>query len=120
MKSLMLRECKKLSVTIVKELKFRMWFNYVNTVTLPLLNIFEPLSATTQFYIQAFSLKHKGFQEMKDTAFAQINLLEGILNVPKAIEIFKRPLPSSKDHIIPGNTLRSLMTAVMAVDAFNK
>ena len=103
----------------LQKLKFGMWHNYVRAFKLPLLKIFDPLSATTQFYIQAFSLRHKGFQEIKNTAFSRVHCLEDILNVSKAKEIFQRPLPSSKDHIISGNTLRSMITAVMVVDAFN-
>jgi len=102
-----------------QKLKFSMWHNYVRAIKLPILSIFDPLSATTQFYIQIFSLRHKGFQEIKNTTFSRVHCLEDILDVSKAKEIFQRPLPSSKDHIIPGNTLRSMITAVIAVDAFN-
>jgi hypothetical protein len=113
------RKYKALIPSLMQEFKFSTWYNYVNTFTLPLLRIFEPFSATTQFYIQAFSLRHKGFQEVKDATFSRIHCLENILNVSKASEIFQKPLPLSNDHIIPGNTLRSMITVVMAADAFN-
>jgi hypothetical protein len=113
------RRYKALVFSPLQKFKFGMWHNYVRAIKLPILMMVNPLSATTQFYIQAFSLRHKGFQEIKNTTFSRVHCLEDILNVSKAKEIFQRPLPSLKDHIIPGNTLRSMITAVMVVDAFN-
>ncbi len=112
------RKCKALLFSLKQEARFRAWHYYVCALKLPLLKISNPLSATTQFYLQVFSLKNQGFQKIKEAAFSRLDCLEGILDLAQAREIFKQPLPVADDHIILGNTLRSIITAVLAADAF--
>jgi len=100
------------------QLKFKLWHSYVEKVKLPTLRAVSPVSSTTQFYFDVFSLQDKGFQEVKNKAFSAVPCLEGILDIPTAVEILKRPLPSGIDHITPSNALRSLIAVIFTAESF--
>ena len=102
------------------ELKFKLWRAYARKIKIPVLHFTDPVNATTQFYVSVFSLRDRGFMALRKKTRNSLACLDGIMNVDMANELFDEMIPSGKDHIMPGNRIRTLLTVLLAAETFNR
>ena len=112
------KRCKALIRSFSKEFPYRSWRFYNEKIKFSILHYVSPHRATTQAYLQSFSLRDEGFLKLRKRTADFLPQADGILNIDFAREIFRRPIPQSKDHIISGNSIRALITAVSAIHTF--
>jgi hypothetical protein len=108
-----------LTPSLKNELRIKLWLIYNKNIKFPYLGFINPISTTTQFYVQAFSMRDRGFRQLKNRAAALVLCLEGILDVQTAKELLAKEPPKCIDHILLGNTTRSLITSILIAKSFN-
>jgi|GEM_PF-2095674 len=100
-------------------LSCRCWDFCARKLKIPFLRVFDPVSATTQFYVQVYSTNDKGFQNLTRAGLSNISLLEGVCDISEARRILKQPLPGT-DHIASGSSKRVILTLISLMQSFKR
>lgn len=111
------RKCKALAYNFRAQLNYKIW-RIQQEIKFPIFRCFSPARATTQAYVQSFSLHDKGFQKIRRKTYDFLPSLEGLLDVNAAKRLLGKPIPKHPNHIDSGNPVRSLISAVWAVNTF--
>lgn len=111
------RKCRALVYNFRRQLSYKIWY-ISQEIKLPILRRFNPARATTQAYMQSFSLHDKGFQKIREKTYDFLPSIKGVLDINTARNLLGKPIPKHPNHIDAGNSIRALITAVWAVNTF--
>lgn len=112
------KKCRALAPNFKNTFNYTVWLIYNQKIKVPILRFVDPQRATTQAYLQFFSLWDKGFKKIINKSLGFLPCAEGVLNIDTAKNFLKRPIPKNPNHIMSGNSIRSLINAIWAINLF--
>ena len=111
-------EYHALTRSFKKDIKFKIWLAGVEKFKIPMLKAINPTIATTQSYIQVFSMHNQGFIKLTKRAHDYLPSCDGVINIEAARQILNRSFPKGLNHINSGSYLRSILSTILACKNF--